>query len=169
MDRTESERDGASNAVRTAGGNPDASGGADTRADAAGAAAEMTLAFHLAALESLADPAAVFADARGWAAHVGVVHDDAEAVESAVSRHGIRQDYEMSGLDVQSVLSRLKWEADTERYVFVGTDAVHRELADYVGWEYLPVEEAAEKADWTLLDDLGPLARLRRWLDGLVG
>lgn len=122
---------------------------------------EVTLAFELEAFEALAHPREVFTDARRWSQSVGVVADDARAVESAVRRHGIRQDYEIGGLDTQSVLSRLKWETDTDRYVFVGTDETDAELAEYVGWEYLPVKEAAAEAGWRLAEDLGPLERVR--------
>jgi hypothetical protein len=121
----------------------------------------MTLAFDLAAFEALLDPRTAFADARQWSRYVGVVADDADAVESAVRRHGVRQDFEIGRLDRQSVLSKLKWEADTDRYVFVGTDEEDRALADYVGWEYLPVEEAVAEAGWTLAADAGPVERAR--------
>lgn len=125
---------------------------------------DMTLAFELAAFEAFVDPRAVFADAREWSRYVGVVGDDPRAVESAVRRRGIRQDFEIGDLDPQSVLSKLKWEADTDRYVFVGTDEEDRALADHVGWEYLPVEEAAAKAGWTLRKDAGPVGRIRAFL-----
>lgn len=121
----------------------------------------MTLAFALAAFEALADPGSVFADARRWSKYVGVVAGDPGAVERAVRRHGVRQDYEIGDRDRQAVLSRLKWEADTERYVFVGTRPLDRDLADHVGWEYLPVEEAAGAADWRLVSDLSGLGRVR--------
>lgn len=134
------------------------------RNDGSGVEGEMTLAFDLAAFEALLDPRTVFADARRWARHVGVVADDAEAVESAVRRHGVRQDFEIGRLDRQSVLSKLKWEADTDRFVFVGTDDEDRALADHVGWEYLSVEEAAAEAGWTLGADAGPLERIRTTL-----
>lgn len=125
---------------------------------------KMTLAFRLAALEELADPRAAFADARRWSRHVGVVADDGRAVETFVRRHGIRQDYEIGDLDAQSVLSRLKWEADTERYVLVGGGERDRDLAEYVGWEYLPIESAADEVGWTLAGNLGVLGRARYWL-----
>lgn len=122
---------------------------------------EMTLAFTLAAFDELLDPHTVFADARQWCRFVGVVADEAEAVEAATRRHGVRQDYEIGTLDAQSVLSKLKWEANTDRYVLVGTRDYDRELADYVGWEYRSIEEAAAKADWKLAADAGRLARLQ--------
>jgi hypothetical protein len=134
---------------------------------AGGGEGELTLAFDLAAFEALHSPGSVFADARRWSRHVGVVDDDADAVAAAVRRHGVRQDYEIGALDRQSVLSKLKWEADTDRYVFVGTDEEDRALAGHVGWEYLAVEEAAAEAGWTLAADAGTLERSRAFLSRL--
>lgn len=128
---------------------------------------EVTLAFALDAIREFARPGAVVADARRWSRHVGVVANDRDAVEDFVRRHGIRQDYELGDLDRRSVLSKLKWEADTPRYVFVGATPRDRELAEHVGWEYVPVEEAAAAAGWTLAADAGPLARLRARLSDL--
>lgn len=122
---------------------------------------DVTIAFVLEALEELADPRAVVADARRWSRHVGVVGDDPAAVSSYVDRHGLRQDYELGTLEPYAVLSRLRWEADTDRYVLVGSSDAAESLADYVGWEYVPVREAAERADWTLAEDVGVLERLR--------
>lgn len=129
--------------------------------DDRGVDGEMTLAFDLAAFEAFLYPRDVFADTRQWSRYVGVVADDAETVESAIQNHGVRQDFEIGRLDRQSVLSKLKWEADTDRYVFVGTDEADRALADYVGWEYRSVEEAAAQAGWTLAADAGTLERIR--------
>lgn len=129
--------------------------------DARDSGGGLTLAFDLAALEALASPRAVFADARRWSRHVGVVDDDARAVESYVRRHGVRQDYELADLEPVGVLSKLKWEADTDRFVLVGADEEARALAEHVNWEYVPVEEAAAKAGWTLRRDAGLLERAR--------
>lgn len=96
-------------------------------------------------------------DARRWSRYVGVVADDPHLVASSVQKHGLHQDFELGVFDKQSTLSKLKWEADTDRYVFVGTSKENRAVADHVGWEYIPVEEAAEKADWPLTEDAGIL------------
>lgn len=128
---------------------------------------EMTLAFDLGAIEALANPGDAVSDARRWSRYVGVVSNDQPAVETFVRRHGIRQDFELGSLDRQSVLSKLKWEADTARYVLVGTTERDRDLAEHVGWEYVPVEEAAAAADWTLAAETGPLAGIRARLVGL--
>lgn len=122
---------------------------------------EMTLAFDIAALDEFANPQAVFADARQWSRYVGVVGDDPRAVSACVDRHGLQQDYEIGTLEPYAVLSKLKWEADTDRYVFVGSTEEDRELADYTGWEYVPVRQAAENAGWTLEEDIGVVGRVR--------
>lgn len=122
---------------------------------------DMTLAFELDAIRAFTRPRSVFADARRWSRYVGVVADDAEAVETYVRRCGLRQDFEIGRLPKQSVLSQLKWEATTDRHVYVGTTDEHRDLADYVNWEYRPVEVVAAKAGWTLAADATVMERLR--------
>lgn len=128
---------------------------------------DVTLAFVLDALEEFADPRAVFADARRWSRHVGVVGDDPSAVSAYATRHGLQQDYELGTLETYAVLSKLKWEADTDRYVLVGSSEEDEALADYVGWEYISVEDAAEKADWILAENAGILERVRTRLSRL--
>ncbi len=126
-----------------------------------GRGGDMTLAVELAAIQQVANPRAVFSDARQWATHVGVVAEDTDAARDFVDRHDIRQDYELADLERRAVLSQLLWEADTDRYVFVGASPTDQALAEHVGWEYLAVEEAAAKADWQLAEDAGVLDRLR--------
>ena len=141
----------------------------------AGAAGEdgsdgsVTLAFSIDAIAALADPRAVFADARRWSRHVGIVGDDAAAVEAFVARHGLRQDYELGSLEPYAVLSRLRWEADTDRFVLVGTSQRDRDLAGYVDWEYVTVAAAASAADWTLAEEAGLVQRVRGVLARVVG
>jgi hypothetical protein len=129
----------------------------------------VTLAFSLDAIGAYADPPAVFADARRWSRHVGIVDDDPDAVAAFVARHGLRQDYELGSLEPYAVLSRLKWEADTDRYVLVGAGEADEALTEYVDWEYVPMEEAAAAADWTLAEETGVLHRVRRFLSRVPG
>ncbi len=124
----------------------------------------LTLAFDITAVRALTDPRAVFRDARRWSTHLGIVGDDPTALEAVERQFGIQQDYRLDALDKQSTLSKLKWETHTERYVYIGTTPAHQELADYVGWEYRTIEEAARQAEWQLMSETGPLARLRRRL-----
>lgn len=133
-----------------------------------GSSETVTLAFVRDALAAFADPGAVVADARRWSRHVGIVGADHAAVARFVDRHDIRQDFELGGLEPYAVLSKLRWEADTDRYVLVGAGQDDEALADYVDWEYVPVRAAAEKADWTLAEDAGVVARIQARLSQLT-
>lgn len=118
---------------------------------AAAGSGEMTLAFELGALEALADPSSVFDDAREWATYVGVVAEDPTYVVTNYTRkHRIRQDFFSGPRGVEESLESVKRQFDTERYVYVGTSDDDAAMAEAVEWEYLPVAEAAEAADWQL-------------------
>ncbi|MFB6304318.1 MAG: hypothetical protein ABEH47_04065 [Haloferacaceae archaeon] len=113
----------------------------------------MTLAFELAALKSLADPTAVFEDARQWTEYVGVVSEKPTYVVTNFTRkHRVRQDFFSGPQGVADSLENVKSQFDTPRHVYVGTGEEAREVAEATGWEYLPVEEAAEAAGWELGD-----------------
>ncbi len=119
-----------------------------------GGSGDMTLAFELSALQALAAPGEVFADARRWTEYVGVISDEPTYVVTNFTRkHRIRQDFFSGPKGKQESLDSVKRQFDTERHVFVGTTDDDRELAESVGWEYLPVEQGADAADWTLAED----------------
>jgi hypothetical protein len=125
----------------------------------------MTLAFSLAAIERLADPAAAFEDAGRWSGFVGVVDDDREAVERTVAERGLRQDFDPGDRDRWLALQAIREATHAPRYVYVGATGEDRRVAVQLGWEYVPVTEAAGKADWALADegpDGGLLARFLR-------
>lgn len=129
-----------------------------------GDAGEMTLAFELSAIRRFADPAAVFADARAWSRHVGVVANDADAVAAFVDEHDLRQDFDLGDDDKWLAMQRIREETHTPRHVFVGAGPEDRRIADHLGWEYRTVPEVAEKADWergTGSDSSGLVSRLR--------
>lgn len=120
---------------------------------------DMTLAFDLAALQALAEPDRVFTDARQWTEYVGVVSEKPTYVVTNFTRkHRIRQDFFSGPRGREESLESVKDQFDTDRHVFVGTSEADRELAERVGWEYLPIEDAAEAADWTLAADAEPTA-----------
>ena len=126
-----------------------------------GSGGEMTLAFELSALEELAHPDAVFQDARQWSEYVGVVSDEPTYVVTNFTRkHRIRQDFFSGPRGKRESLESVREQFETGRHVFVGTDEEDRELAEAVGWEYLPVEDAADAAEWELgePDDAGATA-----------
>lgn len=131
---------------------------------------EMTLAFSLTAVRRLADPAAAIAEAREWSQHVGVVGNHADEVESFVADHGFQQDYDLGDSDKWLLMETIREETHTPRHVFVGTSVEDRRIAEYTGWEFQSVSEAAEKADWALAggeaDEGGLVARLRALLPG---
>ena len=115
---------------------------------------EMTLAFELEALKCLADPTAVFEDARRWTEYVGVVSEKPTYVITNFTRKNrIRQDFFSGPRGVEESLENVRNQFDTPRHVFVGTADEHREVAEATGWEYLPLEDAAEAAEWELADD----------------
>ena len=111
----------------------------------------MTLAFELAALRELADPGAVFTDARRWTAYVGVVSDEPTYVVTNFTRkHRVRQDFFSGPRGVEESLENISQQFDTDRHVFVGVDEEDEAVADATDWEFLHVEDAAEAAGWTL-------------------
>lgn len=108
--------------------------------------AGLTLAFSLAALRRLADPAAAVADARTWSTHVGVVTDRPPHVLTTFTRrHGIENEFAPTREPVSATLDHLGEHFETERLLLV--DAPGRDCAPE-GWEGLPVTEAAEAAGW---------------------
>ena len=112
---------------------------------------DMTLAFELEALRGLADPSAVFNDARQWTEYVGVVSEKPTYVVTNFTRkHRVRQDFFSGPRGVKESLENVKRQFDTDRHVFVGTTDDDREIAEATGWEYLALEDAADAAGWEL-------------------
>lgn len=129
---------------------------------------EMTLAFSTSAVERLADPGAAFEDARTWSRHVGVVDDDREAVARLVEAHDLHQDFDLGDRDRWLAMEGIRETTHTPRHVYVGTTGKDRRVAEQLGWEFVSVSEAAEKAGWTLegeAPDPGFFERLKRVLD----
>ena len=117
---------------------------------------DMTLAFELEALKELADPNAVINDARQWTKYLGVVSEKPTYVVTNFTRkHRIRQDFFSGPRGVKESLENVKDQFDTERYVLVGNSEDTEEIAENVGWEYLPLFDAAEAAEWQIADDDG--------------
>jgi len=115
---------------------------------------EMTLAFELEALETLASPNVVFNDARQWTKYVGVVSEKPTYVVTNFTRkHRVRQDFFSGPRGVAESLENVADQFDTDRHVFIGTSEDDKAIADETGWEYLPLEQAAEAAEWELADD----------------
>ena len=116
---------------------------------------DMTLAFELSALEALAYPERVFEDARTWSRYVGVVSEEPTYVVTNFTRKNrIRQDFFSGPRGKAESLESVKQQFATERQVFIGTTDEDEQLAEEVDWEYLPVEDAAEAADWVIATEV---------------
>ena len=130
-----------------------------------GGSSNMTLAFELEALKQLADPEAVFSDARSWSEYVGVISEKPTYVVTNFTRKNrIRQDFFSGPRGREESLENVKDQFDTERHVFVGSGDEDEALADAAGWEFLPIDAAAAAADWALAseDDTGETEVERR-------
>ncbi len=116
-----------------------------------GGSGDMTLAFELSALRALADPNAVFNEARRWSEYVGVVSEEPTYVVTNFTRkRRIRQDFFSGPKGKGESLASVREQFGTDRHVFVGTSNEDRALAEEHGWEYLDVEDAAGAAEWAL-------------------
>ncbi|MDB2225200.1 hypothetical protein PM023_11020 [Halorubrum ezzemoulense] len=113
---------------------------------------DVTLVFSLGAARSLADPAAAFADARQWSRHVGIVANEADRVAQFASDYGIDNDYALTKWDKWGTLADIREQSAAPRCVFVGTTRADERVATETGYEFLRVDEAAEKAGWELSD-----------------
>ncbi|MFB6117739.1 hypothetical protein [Halosegnis sp.] len=115
-----------------------------------GDADEMTLAFTYRAARALADPQAACRDAARWTDWLGIVGDvPSHALNKFQRRHAIDLDF-FNGSGTRPTERLAQVDASSmfyaKRLVLVG-------LADEAGmepdgWEFRPLSEAAEKADW---------------------
>lgn len=118
---------------------------------------DMTMAMTYKAAHYVTDPGVVFADAGGWADWLGIVGEVSTPVIRKFQRDN-RIELDFFGGSESGPDARLE-EIDresmffAERMVLVGTEA-DEWIADEAGWEFVPIETAAEKADWELRDDL---------------
>jgi hypothetical protein len=95
----------------------------------------MTLAFELEALKRLAEPNAVFDDARKWTEYVGVLSDQPTYVVTNFTRkRRIRQDFFSGPRGVDESLDNVRDQFDTDRHVFVGTTEEDRVAAEDADW-----------------------------------
>ncbi|PAU85246.1 hypothetical protein CK500_00850 [Halorubrum salipaludis] len=114
---------------------------------------EMTMALTYNALTALADPRLVVASAREWADWIGIVGDVSAPVITRFQRdHGVDADFFNGTGDGPA--ERLAEVDETsmfhaERLAVVGTPD-DEWIAEAAGWEFVPLETAAEKAGWDL-------------------
>lgn len=129
-------------------------GGVDSEVATMTEDATLVLAFDLAALRRLADPAGAVADATDWSRAVGVVSEKPAHVVSKFTRdRGIVQDFEPGPEPPGEALAHVREHYDAGRYAYVGVGPSHRETARSADWEFVPVEEAAASAGWTVVAD----------------
>ncbi len=119
---------------------------------------EMTLAFELSALQTLAEPGTAFADARQFTRYVGVLSADepTHVLRKYTRRRRIREDFFSGPGDFESTLRSLPDQFESDRYVLLGTDEEAPEAAADTRWEYLPIEQAAAAAGWTVGEQQAP-------------
>lgn len=109
----------------------------------------MTIVFALSAIERFVRPGAVIDDARRWSTHLGVVGN--EAPDEIAAR--IDPDFVSGEGGTVGSLAAIRQRFPTDRHVVIGTSDEDRRTAQALGWEYLSVEVAAEKAGWELVND----------------
>jgi hypothetical protein len=117
---------------------------------------DMTMALTYNAVTELADPQLVVVSAREWADWIGIVGDVSAPVITKFQReHGIDADF-FNGTGTGPA-ERLANIGETsmfyaERLAVVGTPE-DEWIAEEAGWEFVPLETAAEKADWDLEEE----------------
>ena len=122
-----------------------------------GGSTDMTLAFELETLKELADPGAVFSDARSWSEYVGVISEKPTYVVTNFTRKNrIRQDFFSGPRGRAESLENVMDQFETDRHVFIGLTEDDEALAESVGWEFLPIEQAAEAAGWAMAEEEQP-------------
>ncbi|WP_049914502.1 DUF7124 domain-containing protein [Haloterrigena salina] len=153
--------DRGTESMRPMGASPsEASNAADAAEPASGphggGADEMTTAITYGALRRLEHPAAVVADATGWSDWVGIVGDvPAHVIQKFQRDRGIDVDFfngtgtgpgeRLAAIDRNSMFY-------ADRMVVVGLAGEDEPIAEAADWEFVPLETAAEKADWKLAD-----------------
>jgi hypothetical protein len=150
---------GATSATETAEEPPDHS---DTETDTeasgphGGGIDDMTMAISYEAMKQLEDPRLVMGDAKAWADWVGIVGDiEAFVINKFQRDHQIDVDFfngsgegpaeRLAGVDRKSMFY-------AERMVLVGLPD-EEWMAEAADWEFVPLSDAAEKADWNWADE----------------
>lgn len=113
----------------------------------------ITLAFSLGALKRLESPREAYANARGWSEYVGVISDRPQRTVKKYARdHDLPTNFTSrpGGEKKRSLADIKEVSSEAPRHVYIGTGDTDRELAEQTGWEYVPLEEAAEAAGWAV-------------------
>jgi len=113
----------------------------------------MTLVFAFPALERLVNPEDAVEGAKAWSDYVGVVADmEPPELKTHLEQTGAEPDFVSGQFGSAGSIAAIRQRFASDRHVFVGTTDEHQNLAEALGWEYLSVEQAAEKAEWVLAD-----------------
>ena len=118
-----------------------------------GGADEMATAYTYEAVQRLADPRLALGETNEWSDWVGLVGDvPAHAINAFLREHQLDIDFfngsgdgpaeRLAAIDEHSMFY-------SERMVVVGTDG-EQWIAEDADWEFVDVEEAAERAGWSL-------------------
>jgi len=122
-----------------------------------GGADDMTMAFTFEAIQRVANPVAVLADAGRWTDWIGIVGDvDAHVLNKFQRDHGLDVDFfNGTGTGPGERLAEIGPHSMffADRMVVVGIDGEDEHIADAAGWEFVPLGTAAGEADWALVDD----------------
>lgn len=115
---------------------------------------DLTTAFTFEALQKLANPAGVLSAARSWSDWVGMVGEaDAPTMNTFLRRRQLGVDFFDGGSGgPEARLSEIATGDSPfreERLVLVGLPG-QSWIAEEAGWEFEPLEDAAEQAGWTL-------------------
>ena len=111
----------------------------------------ITLAFELAALERLADPAGVIRDTQRWTDHLGIVSDEpTHLVRKRARDYGFSPDFLPGPRKRPESLAKIRHQPEhaADRYIFVSGDVGLQCVAVGHGWEFREIEDAADTAGW---------------------
>lgn len=110
---------------------------------------ELTLAFSFEGLNSLSDPRSVTQDARTWAEELALFTRYPAVVEQDfIAQKKLHIRITAATRDPETALEETRQLIPTPRHVLIGTNTEHQSWAEETGWEYLPLEDAASKANW---------------------
>jgi hypothetical protein len=115
---------------------------------------DMTLVLKRAALERLVDPLQAVGDANRWTEYIGITADRTAETQRSIIE-GKELDVDFIGEDLISDLATARQRFPTERHVFIGESDEDRKAAQSLGVEYLPITEAADKAEWAIQSEDG--------------
>ena len=112
-----------------------------------------TVAFELAALESLQEPIDAFDQTRMWAHSVGVISDrPVHVITNFARRNGLDYGFTSGRHKILASLVAVRNQPEhyADRYVLIGTESITPAEVTERGWSFLPIEEAADAANWQL-------------------